>query len=380
MSEQATAVNLLNYDRQGLRELLTQMGEKPFRGDQLFQWIHQQGLTDFVDMLNLSKTLRARLEQACCVRVPEIAHEAISTDGTRKWLMQLEDGNCIETVFIPEGGRGTLCVSSQVGCTLTCRFCSTATQGFSRNLTVDEIIGQVWVAQQNLLASGQYSDRPITNVVMMGMGEPLYNFDNVVSAMNIMLDDKAYGLAKRRVTLSTSGVVPALLKLSQVSEVALAISLHAPDDALRDELVPINRKYPLRELLAACRGYFPAASKRSITMEYVMLNEVNDSPQQARALVKLLQGIACKVNLIPFNPYPGAHYVCSSPKRIEAFAAILQNAGFNVIVRRTRGDDIAAACGQLVGQVADKTQRQAKWLARLGKAAIAVSVESAKAS
>jgi 23S rRNA (adenine2503-C2)-methyltransferase len=318
-------------------------------------------------MTDLSKALRARLGAEAVVCPPEVALEQKSADGTRKWLLRLEDGNCIETVFIPEKDRGTLCVSSQVGCTLNCAFCSTAQQGFNRNLTVAEIIGQVWHAANTLgQFEGEQEERMVTNVVMMGMGEPLLNFDNATNAIQLMLDDNAFGLSRRRVTLSTAGVVPALDKLSEKCNVALAISLHAVRDELRNQLVPINKKYPLKELLAACKRYCQASSIRRITVEYVMLNGVNDSVADARALVKLLKGLPSKINLIPFNPFPNTEYVCSSPDRLERFQRILSDAGFVTVTRKTRGDDIDAACGQLAGRIKDRTNRSAKLLKAVG--------------
>jgi 23S rRNA (adenine2503-C2)-methyltransferase len=353
-------INLLNFDRKGLETWLTEIGEPKFRAQQILQWIHQYGVSDINEMTNLSKALRQRLQETAEIKIPEQAVEELAKDGTRKWVLRLQDGNCIETVFIPEDDRGTLCVSSQVGCALNCSFCSTAQQGYNRNLTVAEIIGQVWFAVRKLAADGKKHDRQVSNVVMMGMGEPLLNFDNVVAAMNLMMDDFAYGLSKRRVTLSTSGVVPMLEQLSQVSDVALAVSLHAPTDELRDILVPINKKYPLSQLLAVCKNYYKQDSRRRITMEYVMLDGVNDTPQHARALSKILQGVPSKVNLIPFNPFPGTQYKRSSKTAIDRFRDILSAAGYTTITRRTRGDDIDAACGQLVGKVHDRTFRTRK--------------------
>jgi 23S rRNA (adenine2503-C2)-methyltransferase len=326
-------------------------GEKPFRASQLLQWIHQRGVGDFTGMTNLSKALRARLEERCEIRPPDIVQEQVSADGTCKWVLQTDEQNRVETVFIPETGRGTLCVSSQVGCALECSFCSTARQGFNRNLSVAEIIGQLWVAQRELGAGA------VTNVVLMGMGEPLLNFNNVVAAIDLMLDDHAYGLSKRRVTLSTSGIVPALDKLAEVSEVSLAVSLHAPTDALRDELVPINRKYPIGELLAACKRYVGRDLRRKVTIEYVMLDGINDTPLHARQLLRVLGLLPAKVNLIPFNPFPGSNYCCSTRDAIQRFSEILQAGGLVTTTRKTRGDDIDAACGQLVGRVRDRTRR-----------------------
>jgi 23S rRNA (adenine2503-C2)-methyltransferase len=344
-------LNLLGLDRKAMEAFFVEIGEKPFRATQLLQWIHQRGVGAFSAMTNLSKSLRARLAEHCEIRVPEIAYEQKSADGTCKWLLQLDDQNRIETVFIPEDGRGTLCVSSQVGCALECSFCSTARQGFNRNLSAAEIIGQLWVARHEL------GEGRVTNVVLMGMGEPLLNFNNVVAAVSLMLDDFAYGLSKRRVTLSTSGIVPALDRLAEVSDIALAVSLHAPDDELRNELVPINRKYPIKELLAACKRYVGRENRRKVTFEYVMLEGINDTPAHARALIRLLSHVPSKVNLIPFNPFPGSNYRCSSPDTIRRFSDMLHAAGLIATTRKTRGDDIDAACGQLVGRVNDRTRR-----------------------
>jgi 23S rRNA (adenine2503-C2)-methyltransferase len=348
--------NLLGLNRADMQAFFTGMGEKAFRADQVMQWIHRYAVYDFADMTNLSKSLRSKLAEVAEVRLPEVVVDQTSGDGTRKWLLQLESGNCIETVFIPESNRGTLCVSSQIGCALDCRFCSTGKQGFNRNLTTAEIISQLHVAD-HALGKTPGGDRVITNVVLMGMGEPLLNFDNVVRAIDIMMDDYAYGLSKRRVTLSTAGVVPALDRLRETSDVSLAVSLHAPDDALRDELVPLNRKYPIKELMAACRRFIEGKNRFHITWEYVMLDGINDSDAHARALVKLLRGIPSKVNLIPFNPFPQSQYRRSPQQRIDRFRDILVQNGLVTITRRTRGDDIDAACGQLAGRVNDKTKR-----------------------
>lgn len=353
-------INLLDFDRKSLTDFFTELGESPYRATQILQWLHQYGVNNIAEMSNLSKVLRQKLATLCEIKLPEIAHEQRSNDGTHKWLLRLADGNCIETVFIPEDDRGTLCVSSQVGCALNCSFCSTAQQGFNRNLTVAEIIGQVWLAVRKLAADGKKHDHTVSNVVMMGMGEPLLNFDNVVKAMDLMMDDFAYGLSKRRVTLSTSGVVPAMKQLAAVSDVALAVSLHAPNDELRDILVPINKKYPLEDLLATCKTYYQDDSRRRITMEYVMLDGVNDKTEHAKQLIKILQGIPVKINLIPFNPFPNTRYKRSSKPVIDKFRDILTRAGFTTITRKTRGDDIDAACGQLVGQVQDRTSRSRK--------------------
>lgn len=348
-------VNLLDFDRQGLASYFSGIGEKPFRATQVLKWIHQAGITDFRLMSNLSKSLRNRLEQSCEISAPKISFDKTASDGTRKWLLEMSCGNRVETVFIPESGRGTLCVSSQIGCSLACSFCSTAQQGFNRNLSVSEIIGQLYVAQQQIS-----EQEKITNIVMMGMGEPLLNFNNVVAAMNLMKDDFAYGLSKRRVTLSTSGVVPAMYRLTEACDVSLAVSLHAANDELRDQLVPINKKYPLKELLEVCRHYVKSAPRRHVTFEYVMLSGINDSDADARALIRLLKKLPCKINLIPFNPFPGCDYLCTSNNGIKHFQEILHRSGIVVTVRKTRGDDIDAACGQLIGKVADKSRRSQK--------------------
>ena len=341
--------NLLDLDRQGLELFFEDMGEKPFRASQVLKWIHQCGVSDFEQMSNISKSLRQRLADVAEVILPEIVYEQKSDDGTFKWVLELAGKNRIETVYIPEDGRGTLCVSSQVGCS----FCSTAQQGFNRNLSVAEIIAQVWVAARALEGIA-----PLTNVVMMGMGEPLLNFNNTVKALNLMTDDFAYGLAKRRVTVSTSGVVPAMFRLAEVSDVSLAVSLHAPNDELRNELVPINKKYPISELIEACKHYIKDEKRRKITFEYVMLEGVNDSVVQAKELVRVLKNVPAKVNLIPFNPFPKTLYKRSSNNAIHRFADVLKQAGIVPTTRKTRGDDIDAACGQLVGRVEDKTKRQ----------------------
>lgn len=364
-----TKVNLLGLSQKALSEYFVTLGEKPFRAQQVLKWIHAEGITDFAQMTNLSKSLRAQLTEHCVVHAPEVISQHNASDGTRKWLFRVEGGGAIETVYIPEPKRATLCISSQVGCALNCSFCHTAQQGFQKNLTSSEIIGQLWYAVKQLRAEGIFKaiDRPITNVVMMGMGEPLLNFDNVVMAMDLMLDDLAYGLSKRRVTLSTSGVVPAIDKLREVTDVALAVSLHAPNDTLRTELVPINKKYPIVELLAACKRYLRDDTRRRITMEYVMLDGVNDQPQHAHELIKILKDVPSKVNLIPFNPFNGTKYQRSSNEAILRFQSILMNAGIVTLTRKTRGDDIDAACGQLAGQVNDKTQRSAKFKQQLAK-------------
>ncbi len=352
-------VNLLNFDRQGLEAYFSDLGEKPFRAAQVLKWIYQFGIDDFNAMSNFSKSLREKLANVAEIKLPEIVTEQHSDDGTIKWLLCLDSGNSIETVFIPENDRGTLCISSQVGCALECSFCSTAQQGFNRNLTTAEIIAQVVIANRALKCIPR-NERVISNIVLMGMGEPLLNFDNVVAAMNIMLEDNAYGLSKRRVTLSTSGVIPAIERLKEVSDVSLALSLHAPDDELRNELVPINRKYPIKELLAACKRYVSGETKRKVTIEYVLLDGVNDKPEHARQLVKLLKDFPCKVNLIPFNPFPKSNYATSSAEAIERFRNIVVKGGLLTTTRKTRGEDIDAACGQLAGKVLDKTKRSAR--------------------
>ena len=352
----SSRLNLFDYDRAALTALLAEQGEPGFRATQLIQWAHQQGVTDFVAMSNLAKTLRAKLEQTAEWRLPRVVQESRAPDGVVKWALEVQGGSHIETVFIPEEGRGTLCVSSQAGCILDCSFCATARQGFNRNLDVSEIIGQLWIA---LTALQAWSAEPpvISNVVFMGMGEPLYNYRNVLPALRLMTDDLAYGLSRRRVTVSTSGVVPGIHDLARDAQVALAVSLHAPDDALRDELVPINRRYPLAELLAACRAYVQGKPKQKVTFEYVMLEGVNDSPAQARGLARLLAHVPSKINLIPFNPFPGAAYRCSSPDAIRRFQQILQAAGYVTTLRKTRGQPIDAACGQLAGRIHDRTRR-----------------------
>jgi len=350
-------VNLLDYNQQGLEGFFKQLGEPSYRASQLLKWIHQYGATDFAQMTNFSRALQAKLAENAVIQLPTVFVHKKSKDGTQKWLLKLHCGNSVETVFIPEDDRGTLCISSQVGCSLNCTFCSTGAQGFNRNLSTAEIIGQVWIAVRALSEQNGMHDRHVTNVVLMGMGEPLLNFDNVIRATEIMMDDFGYGLSKRRVTLSSSGLVPELEKLSQVSEVALAISLHAPNDTLRNELVPINKKYPLKQLMHLCRHYFEKAPRRRVTFEYVMLAGVNDQLEHARELAKLVETVPCKINLIPFNPFPGTKYQCSSYDTIRVFQAYLLNKDLNTTIRKTRGDDIDAACGQLVGQFTDKTSR-----------------------
>lgn len=367
LTQTTPKINLLGLNRQAMEAFFVSLGEKPYRAQQVLKWIHFEGLCDIDGMTNLSKALRAKLHEVAEITPPEIAYESTAQDGTHKWVLRLADGNCIESIYIPETDRGTLCVSSQVGCTLNCDFCSTGKQGFNRNLTAAEIIGQVWNAARSLSENKTTHDRAVTNVVMMGMGEPLLNFDNVVKAMDIMLDDFAYGLSKRRVTLSTAGVVPAMYKLREVSDVALAVSLHAPNDELRDVLVPLNKKYPLKELMQACKDYFKDDKRRYVTMEYVMLAGVNDTPTHAKQLIRLLEGIPSKVNLIPFNPFPTTHYKRSDRATIDKFRETLMAAGINAITRKTRGDDIDAACGQLVGQVKDRTRRSERHLKKFAE-------------
>ena len=361
------SVNLLGLGRPELTSYCAELGEKSFRAKQLLHWIHRSGAADFGVMTDISKVLRERLTAEASISGPTVVGDTVAGDGTRKWLIDVGASNAIETVFIPEITRGTLCISSQAGCALECSFCATGRQGFNRNLSVAEIIGQLWLANQCLGAYDSTNQgmnkneaRVISNVVMMGMGEPLANFDNVVGAMHLMLDDDAYGLSRRRVTLSTSGLVPAMDRLRDACPVALAVSLHAPNDALRNELVPINKKYPIRELLAACVRYIEKAPRDFVTFEYVLLDGVNDSAAQARELVETVKGVPCKINLIPFNPFPDSGYLRSKPEAVSRFRDVLLRAGLVATTRKTRGDDIAAACGQLAGQVADKTRRAEK--------------------
>lgn len=359
MSDTSNKINLLDYSLEALKDYFTEIGEKPFRATQVIKWLHQMSVDDVGQMTNLSKDLRLFLQEHAEIRAPEIVMDQRSADGTHKWVLRLDDGNAIEAVYIPEDDRGTLCVSSQVGCALDCTFCSTARQGFNRNLTVAEIIGQLWIAKRTL-QSDPKGPRAVTNVVMMGMGEPLLNFEPVVSALRLMMDDNAYGLSRRRVTVSTSGVLPALDRLGDTIDVSLAVSLHAPNNELRNQLVPLNKKYPIAELLDGCRRFLDKKStqRKHITWEYVMLEGMNDSDQHARELAKLLKGIPSKINLIPFNPFPDTRYKRSSNNRIYRFRDILINAGYTVITRKTRGDDIDAACGQLAGQVNDRSRRE----------------------
>lgn len=369
----STKVNLLDLNRQQLRHFFIEMGEKPFRADQVMKWIYHYCYDEFKQMSDINKVLRTKLQQIAEIRAPEVAQEQLSADGTIKWAIKVGDQQ-VETVYIPEADRATLCVSSQVGCALECTFCSTAQQGFSRNLRVAEIIGQVWRAAKIIGSLKSSGRRPITNVVMMGMGEPLLNLNNVVPAMDIMMDDFGFGLSKRRVTLSTSGVVPALDKLGDMIDVALAISLHAPTDEIRDEIVPINRKYNIDTFLAAVRRYLAKsnANQGRVTVEYVMLDHINDSPEQAHQLAECLKNTPCKINLIPWNPFPGAPYGRSSNSRVDRFSKVLIQYGFTTIVRKIRGDDIDAACGQLAGEVIDRTKRTLK--KRIAKEGISIKL------
>jgi len=382
-------INLLDLDAAGLAAFFAEQGEKPFRAKQVLHWIHQRFADDIGAMTDLSKPLRDKLAASAEIRGPLAVSDTTAADGTRKWLLDVGGGNAVEAVYIPEDDRGTLCISSQAGCALDCAFCSTGKQGFNRNLTTAEIVGQLWHANRSLLADGEGTPprsalrapppegaddlgaarrssapwveqgrAPITNVVMMGMGEPLANFDAVVRALSVFLDDNAYGLSRRRVTLSTSGLVPAIDRLAEACPVALAVSLHAPTDALRDLIVPINRKYPIAELLAACKRYLVHAPRDFVTFEYVMLDGVNDAPEHARALAKLVRDVPCKLNLIPFNPFAGTEFATSPRSRIVAFQKMLTDAGYVATIRKTRGEDIDAACGQLAGRVQDKTRRR----------------------
>ena len=354
------AANLLNFDLEGLTAFCEQLGEKRFRATQLFRWIHQKGATDFSQMSDLAKSLREKLPSSACIEGLKVVSRQNSTDGTVKWLFDVGAGDVIETVFIPESDRGTLCISSQAGCAVGCRFCSTGHQGFSRNLTTAEIVAQLWFAEHTLQKELKTAERVISNVVMMGMGEPLQNYSQLLPALRVMLDDHGYGLSRRRVTVSTSGVVPMMDRLAQDCPVALAVSLHAPQDALRSDLVPLNKKYPIDELLKACARYQLAAPRDFITFEYCMLEGVNDQPEHALQLVALMQkhaclGLSCKLNLIPFNPFPASGLKCSKPQVVMAFSKILLGSGIVTTVRKTRGDDIDAACGQLAGDVQDRT-------------------------
>jgi 23S rRNA (adenine2503-C2)-methyltransferase len=354
-------VNLMGLDRDAMEAYFASIGEKSFRASQVMKWIHQVGVSDFMEMTNLSKTLRTSLSETAKISVPQIISDELSEDGTRKWLLKVPGKSAIEMVFIPEETRGTLCVSSQVGCTLNCSFCATGKQGYNRDLTTAEIIGQVWIAKHMLAEQHKTDERIVSNVVMMGMGEPLMNFNNVVSAMKIMQDDFCFGLSKRRITLSTAGVVPKIDELKEACPVSLAVSLHAPNDELRNELVPLNKKYPIKTLLEACNRYVADSNRARITFEYVMLDGVNDHLEHAQQLAVLMKTVPAKVNLIPFNSFDGIDYERSSNSRINRFRDVLHNAGIIVTVRRTRGDDIEAACGQLAGDVMDRTRRSEKF-------------------
>jgi 23S rRNA (adenine2503-C2)-methyltransferase len=364
---QSVKTNLLGLSVSKLGDFFEQLGEKRFRATQMVKWIHQMGECDFDQMTNLSKSLREKLHESAEIRMPEVVSCQDSTDGTRKWLIKVEGGSCIEMVYIPEKDRGTLCVSSQIGCALDCSFCATGKQGFNRDLDTAEIIGQLWIAAQSFDQFAAKSPRRVSNVVMMGMGEPLMNFNNVVDAMNLMMEDNAYGLSKRRVTLSTAGVVPALDQLAGVTDVSLAISLHAPNDELRNELVPINRKYSIKQFVESAKNYIEKMpdNRRKATVEYTLMDQVNDRSVHARELAVLLKDLPCKINLIPFNPFPGSDYKRVTNTALNRFRDILQGEGYTVTVRTTRGDGIAAACGQLAGEVNDRTKRQQRYKNKL---------------
>ena len=350
--------NLMGYGRQELGEFFADLNEPSFRVVQTLKWIHQRGIICFDEMTDLSKSLRSQLNEIATVNVPTIERDLLSKDGTRKWLIRLDDGNCVETVFIPESTRGTLCISSQVGCSLTCSFCATGRQGFNRNLATDEILSQVWLAR-NLLRTDA-NNRPITNIVFMGMGEPLLNYSNVIPALELLLDDYCYGFSRRRITLSTAGVVPGIRQLLKDCPVSLAVSLHAPDDELRTQLVPLNKKYPIRKLLDACYKYAAYDRRWRVTFEYILLSGVNDSLKQAKALVKILSDFPAKVNLIPYNPVSGLEYERPDQRTIDAFREVLLQAGIVTVTRKTRGEDVDAACGQLVGMFTDRTRRSSR--------------------
>lgn len=364
MTDTTSKVNLLGLTQPQLEKFFESIGEKRFRAGQVMKWIHHFGAENFDAMTNIGKALREKLNACAEIRGPEIVSQDISSDGTRKWVVRVASGSCVETVYIPVDGRGTLCVSSQAGCALDCSFCSTGKQGFNSDLTAAEIIGQVWIANKSFGTVPAKIDRAITNVVMMGMGEPLLNFDNVVAAMNIMMDDLGYGISKRKVTLSTSGVAPMIDELAKVIDVSLALSLHAPNDELRNKLVPLNKKYPLAVVLDACKRYISGlGEKRVLTIEYTLLKDVNDQPEHAQQVIDLLKNIPCKINIIPFNPFPFSGYERPSKNAIHRFKDLLHHGGYNVTVRTTRGDDIDAACGQLVGQVQDRTRRSERYIA-----------------
>ena len=374
MTNTTGKINLLGLTQSEMEQFFESIGEKRFRAGQVMKWIHHFGVDDFAAMTNVGKALREKLEASAEIRGPEVVSENISADGTRKWVVRVASGSCVETVYIPQNGRGTLCVSSQAGCALDCSFCSTGKQGFNSDLTSAEIIGQVWIASKSFGSVPAKIDRAITNVVMMGMGEPLLNFDNVIMAIDLMMDDNAYGLSKRRVTISTSGVVPAIRRLRDVTDASLALSLHAPNDALRDQIVPINRKYPISEVLKSVNEYLDSLpDSRVATIEYILISGVNDHRQHARELAELLRDVPCKINLIPFNPFDGSDYKRSSNSAISTFRKLLQDAGYTVTIRTTRGDEIGAACGQLVGQVDDRTRRSARHLAQRAQQAAAAT-------
>lgn len=367
--------NLLGLSKKKMEAFLSELGEKPFRAIQLLKWIHQCGVTDFDEMTNISKSLRARLHECAEIRLPVLKDCFEAEDGCYKWIVEVASGSSVEMVYIPESGRGTLCISSQAGCSLDCSFCATGKQGFNSDLTSAEIIGQLWLANEKFGTFGTKTPRMVTNVVMMGMGEPLLNFDKVMDAISLMMEDNCYGLSKRRVTISTSGVVPALNKLKDYTDASLAISLHAPNDELRSQIVPINRKYPISELLDSVNGYLDSLTdSRVATIEYILISGVNDHRQHARELAEILRRVPCKINLIPFNPFDGSQYQRSSNSAVNNFRKILQEAGYTVTIRSTRGDEIGAACGQLVGQVDDNTRRSARHLARRKEIASAISV------
>ena len=373
---QSVKTNLLGLSVSKLGDFFEQLGEKRFRATQMVKWIHQMGECDFDQMTNLSKSLREKLHESAEICLPEVVSCQDSTDGTRKWLIKVEGGSCIEMVYIPEKDRGTLCVSSQIGCALDCSFCATGKQGFNRDLNTAEIIGQLWIAAQSFDQFAAKAPRRVSNVVMMGMGEPLMNFHNVVDAMNLMMEDNAYGLSKRRVTLSTAGVVPALDQLAGVTDVSLAISLHAPNDELRNELVPINRKYNLKQFVESAKNYIEKMpdNRRKATVEYTLMDQVNDRSVHARELAVLLKELPCKINLIPFNPFPGSDYKRVTNTALNRFRDILQGEGYTVTVRTTRGDDIAAACGQLAGEVNDRTKRQQRYKNKLAAEEVPVKM------
>ncbi|MDC0598391.1 23S rRNA (adenine(2503)-C(2))-methyltransferase RlmN [Gammaproteobacteria bacterium] len=356
--------NLLGLSKQKMEAFLLELGEKPFRAIQLLKWIHQLGVTDFDEMTNISKTLRARLHECAEIRLPIIKERFDANDGCFKWIVEITSGSSVEMVYIPEADRGTLCISSQAGCSLDCSFCATGKQGFNSDLTTAEIIGQLWLANKEFGTFGTKTPRKVSNVVMMGMGEPLLNFDNVIDAIALMMEDNCYGLSKRRVTISTSGVVPAINKLKDYTDASLAISLHAPNDELRSQIVPINKKYPISELLESVNAYLDSLTdSRVATIEYILIAGVNDHRQHARELAELLRSLPCKINLIPFNPFEGSEYQRSSNSAVSNFRKILQESGYTVTIRTTRGDEIGAACGQLVGDVDDNTKRSARYLA-----------------